>query len=720
MKFVVSLLAEPACKALFASLLMFAGAATAQPRVYSVPSTQALRTPTGSSNFQNASGVAITGDSIIVMDGGALLYRRAASGQWSYSRTLVADPGTAGPRDVAMTNNLAVIKVGATSTIWQNVNGNWQQAPTAAPITAPGRFAISLDRIMVGADGCTADALIYQKNASTGIWDVTGRIPAEDGTCANTPRPVELSYDYALVRGTTNILRSYRRNGTALVWPNAGNIALTGAAAADPGAAPALQGGTLVLNDLSYYRRTTSGWSRVNRLSPLNYPNGAGDAGRVHYRDNVLLVNDAPDGFEIGTTPYLYVKNSQGGFDHVGIIGGPNPGPSTSDFDISGRTVVKTSVSERGSIITEIVVYTLPDELPKPRAIVNNFEARDVSNFSTTAASQYALAGNSSNYIFRQSNQTADTAAVLNDSDWEDYQRVHAVLKPNAFSRANAWLGLAVRYIDENNYYFVSLGNDDVVRLQRKVNGAVTTLAQASHPIPIGTWKSVTLVAQGSRVYATITGLGAQLMVTDTALTHGSAALLTSGARADFDNLDAKSTPGFTVFSEEPPFLESRRDYTIVGGNWQSGSFPNGDGLRQSDTSGQALAIQGLPMDDQSIEVDVTLDTFASTNPTAWYGVVLRYVDANNFYYFSVRSSGQIQIRKVVNGVGTVLKAANLSVVPGDSQRLYFSAIGNELMAIVEGEVLIRAVDDDLPLGRFGLGTNRAGATYRYISAAQP
>ena len=719
MRNVVSFLAKPACRVLLASLLMFAGTAAAQPRVYSVPLTQGLRTPAGSINFENASGVAITGDSIIVMDGGALLYRRAASGQWNYSRTLVADPGTSGPRDVEMTNNLAVIKVGATSTIWQNVNGNWQQAPTAAPITAPGRFAISLDRIMVGADGCTADALIYQKNASTGIWDVTGRIPAEDGTCANTPRPVELSYDYALVRGTTNILRSYRR-GTALVWPNAGNIALTGAAAEFPDVAPALQGGTLVLNDLSYYRRTSTGWSRVNRLLPLDYPNGAGDSGRAHYRDNLLLVNDGPDGYQSGKTPYLYLKNSQGGFDHVGVIRGTISGASTGDFDISGRTVVTELVRERGSIITEIVVYTLPEDLPKPRAIVNNFDARDISNFSTTAGSQYALAGYSSNYIFRQSNQTADTAAVLNDSDWTDYQRVHAILKPNAFSRADAWLGLAVRYIDENNYYFVSLGNDDVVRLQRKLNGVVTTLAQASHPIPIGTWKSVTLVAQGSRIYTSITGLSAQVMATDTALSHGSAALLTSGARADFDNLDAKPTPGFTVFSEEPPFFESRRDYTIVGGDWQSGSFPSGDGLRQSDTSGQALAIQGLSMDDQSIEVDVTLDTFASTNPTAWYGVVVRYVDPNNFYYFSVRSSNQIQIRKVVNGVGTVLKAASFNVVPGDSQRLYFSAIGNELMAIVEGAVLIRAVDNDLPRGRFGLATNRAGATYRYISASQP
>ncbi len=694
----------------------FTGLAVAQQRVYTVPSSQGLRTPTGSFNFQNASALAITSDSIIVIDGGALLYRRAANGQWVFSRTLVADPGTFGPSDVAMKNNLAAIKVGATSTIWEKINGDWQQAPTAAPITAPGGFAISLDRIMVGGDGCTADALIYQKNTSTGIWDVTGRIPAEDGTCANTPRPVELNYDYALVRGTTKVLRSYRRNGTALVWPNAGNITLTGETAAWQ-TAPALQSGTLVLNDLSYYRRTASGWSRAGRLLPLDYPFGAGNSGGVLYRDGLLLVNDGTDGFQDGSRPYVYVKNAQGGFEHVGKFSGS--GPVTSDFDISGNTAVSILTSSRGSIINEVVAYNLPADIANRRAIANNFDARDISSFSTTAGSEYTLAGNSSNTVLRQSHRTADTAAVLETSEWADYQAIEADLKPNAFSRANSWLGLAVRYIDENNYYFVSLGNDDVVRLQRKVNGAVTTLDEFSRAVPIGTWQTVSLVAYGTTISAYIDG-DAVLDATDTTTTPGRAAVLTSAARADFDNLYVAATGPFWVLSEEPPFQESTRDYTIVGGSWQSGEFADGAGLRQSDTSGQAFAIQGVPMGDQRIMVDVTINTFATTNPVAWYGVVARFVDANNYYYLSLRSSNQLQIRKVVNGVATVLKAVSFTSVPGDSYRLELTVIGNELAASVDGVVLGRAVDNDLARGRFGLATNRAVATYSLISAWQP
>lgn len=700
----------------FASL--FAGGQVfAQPRVYTVPVVQGLTTPAGRTNFENAQAVAIDGDSIIVIDGGALLYRRDASGRWNYSRTLIADPGAGGARDVVMKNSLAIIKVGATATIWEKVGGQWVQGATAAPITGPGGFAISTNRIMVGADGCAADALIYQRVAA-GIWDITGRIPPDDGSCANTARPVELNYDNALVRGSGNILRSYRRDGSALVWRHFANLTVTDGPTAFR-LPPALQSDTLVVDDLNQYRRSSIGWTSAGRVVPLNFPNGAGDQGPVLYRDNVLLVNDLTDVADVGRRPYLYVKNAQGSFDHVGILGSPFGGPMTIDFDLSGSTAVGISQSGRGTIINELAIYKLPVNLVRPRAIANNFDARDIGDFATTPGSEYALAGNQYNYLYRQSNRTADTAAVLANSDWTDYQSVEAVVKANAFARPDAWLGLAIRYVDENNHYFVSLGNDDVLRLQRKVDGVTTTLTQAPQPVDIGAWHHVRLVAAGSRLQVYFDG-DIDLEYGDTALSHGEVALLTSGARADFDNLIAKSTGGFSVFNEEPPYQETRRDYSLYGGTWTSGFFDDNAGLRQSDTSGQAIAVQGVSMDDQSITADVTLDTFATTSPVSWYGVVTRFVDPNNYYFLSVRSSNQVQIRKVVNGVSTVLKAVTFNAVPGDSQRLEFRAIGNELTAWVDGVIVARAVDDDLSRGRFGLATYRAGATYTLISAQQP
>ncbi len=97
-----------------------------------------------------------------------------------------------------------------------------------------------------------------------------------------------------------------------------------------------------------------------------------------------------------------------------------------------------------------------------------------------------------------------------------------------------------------------------------------------------------------------------------------------------------------------------------------------------------------------------------------------RYVDSQNYYYLSVRSSNSLQIRKVVNGVVTVLKTVTLTIQPGGNHDYGLEVRGNELSAIVDGIVLARALDDSLTSGQYGLATYRAGATFSRVSAVQP
>jgi hypothetical protein len=56
-----------------------------------------------------------------------------------------------------------------------------------------------------------------------------------------------------------------------------------------------------------------------------------------------------------------------------------------------------------------------------------------------------------------------------------------------------------------------------------------------------------------------------------------------------------------------------------------------------------------------------------------WFGLLARYIDARNHYYVTVRSTGQVQIRKIVNGVNTVLGTANFTAVPGRYNDVRFS-----------------------------------------------
>jgi hypothetical protein len=710
-------------KSLLILLLAIPCLTLAEPRVYSVQPFQTnLATPVSPLDLR-VDDVAIDGDSIIATTPtDAYLFRRGADGEWSYSRTLWHVDDNAGIiSQVRMKNLIAIIKIGALSTIWEKIGGEWVQAPTAAPITGVGGFAISTNRIMVGANGCNFDAYIYEKNAS-GIWGVTGRIPADDASCdGNEPRRVDLNYDFAVVgtnktgvNVTSEVVRTYRKNGTSLLWASAGNITLTGDdAELEP--APDLQLDTLVIGGVLQYRRTSAGWVRVGTVRPLDYVAGTGRGGTAVYRDGVFMVSDFHYTYGGGSQPYVYVKNPQGTFDHVGVLARAG---SIIQFDISGDSIVAVSSDGRGYVEEWLNVYKLPADRSRPAAIPNNFDAQDIGDFSFSAGSQYSLAGNFANYLLRQSNLIADTAAILETSEWTDYQSVEADLRINAGATPGSRVGLAVRYLDADNYYCVTVGGGEgLIRLQRKLNGVLTTLAQANYPVVGGSWQNLRLIADEGGIaayYAT-----GSLRADDTSLQHGRVAALTWGARADFDNLLARSTGGFALLSDELPADRLDRPYTLLGGNWQQDSTTEHHGYRQTDTSGQALAVTGPTLQDQSVAVRVRLDEFATTNPVAWYGVLARYVDPSNFYYLSVRSSNQLQIRKVVNGVITVLKATAYTPVPGEEHTLTLTTIGNELTASLDGAVVARAIDNDLTEGQFGFGTYRASAGFINVDVLQ-
>lgn len=82
--------------------------------------------------------------------------------------------------------------------------------------------------------------------------------------------------------------------------------------------------------------------------------------------------------------------------------------------------------------------------------------------------------------------------------------------------------------------------------------------------------------------------------------------------------------------------------------------------------------------------------------------------------------SSQLQIRKIVDGVTSVLAATSLSTTPGQLRGYELRAQGNELHAFVNGERVATAVDSDLPMGRYGIGTYRTAASFSGISATQP
>jgi hypothetical protein len=673
------------------------------------------------------SAVGIDGNSIILvtrMNNGTrtTLWRQGARGRWAQSRVLsdVTLPGDQRKADVAMKNGIAAVRISKQRIlIFERVNDDWTQTDALDNPDYVGGLAISGSRILLGATGCPegTDAFVFEKNLTTGRWGVTGRIDLDLYGCDHA-HLLDLNNSTAafLVPGTVQV---YRRNGSAVDWELSDEFdppASTGDSSS-PAGPVAIQGDVIVAPGNGYFRVDATGhhWDLVGRITPLDYWTGSGRGGRPVWRDGVLLNTDSPDGYRMQSKLYAYSPNAAGGFDHAAVL---YTGFTPTDYDVSGRTVVVCGESD-DIVVTDTVtrVFTLPDPLVGADAIAQDFETRDVSGITQAGNAGFGLAGTAQSMVLRSA-AGGDAIAVLNGSNWRGYEYVEADVTPRAVASGDPWVGLALRYTDANNFYFASIHGSHEMRISRKVNGVVTTLSRVALPFLLTETRRFTFTIDGKSMTAEVTGVDTheQLTVDDTTFGGGSVALLTSRARADFDNVLARQTARFTFADRRYDDMNLYgREWTFSGAGWNEDYL----GLKQPDDRGSGSAVIGVPVVDQDLDATLRLDSFGSTNPVSSFAVMARYVDARTYYSLSVRSSGTIQLRKTVGGVTTVLRAANFA--PGRGYRQYgLRVIGRELHGYVDGELVLVANDGDISTGAYGLSTYHAAISSSRFYASQP
>lgn len=123
------------------------------------------------------------------------------------------------------------------------------------------------------------------------------------------------------------------------------------------------------------------------------------------------------------------------------------------------------------------------------------------------------------------------------------------------------------------------------------------------------------------------------------------------------------------------------------------------------DTDTELWANPGLDFSDVQIEVDATLESGPEDND---FGVICRYQDIDNFYYFIVTSDGYYGILKVKDGdtelfggeeMGTTdaVKAGNAA------NHVRADCVGSTLTLYVNGEQLDSQTDADFVSGDVGL-----------------
>jgi hypothetical protein len=708
----------------------------AETRPYAMQETARIALPAGA----HAKYVAIEGDlilaSVALPNGTATvqLYQRRSATSWTLSRTLLtfgySDEFAFNSPQVAMEGGIAVVLTGAQIAVFERAKGWARSAVAPADRLASSDLRIDGQRIMVGSGNC-GDAVIYEPDAS-GTWVVTANLKGTGGQCSSDgdwSGGFDLSGSYAIVPSTTADPADepsyvFRRGGTPAQWTRVGTLPVSGL---EPFTALHVLRGSVALAYPFEFRvtspallewiRSGSTWTLQPELRALDsYAGAYASRGSTLDQRGAWTVQLRPQSeadLNPGNAIDVWHQATDNTFTRVAQLHARvNDLHDAAVYE--NRVVAATNdLANDGS---DIVVFELPANLATPAPIRDDFEGGNGATWQTAGGAQFSIAaGPNGTHRYRQAATAAFATATLDASDWVN-QALEAEVGQTSNTSTQGYVAVGVRWDGAASGYFARIRNDNTLQLVKRIDGIETVLGASQSARYAGRHR-LQIEARDRLLTVYLDGVRT-LTAFDASLKHGQAVLATSATKADFDNVYVSPLrqPLFNM-----DFSYQREDaWTANGGTWdyaQSGSVRN---KTQLSAAGTARAITGVATGDQINEARVRADT-SSTSDGSWVGVMARYVDANNLYYLSLRRSGRLLLRKLVNGVATDLKSSQPGVsASGQFHTLRLEATGDRLRAFLDGQFQFETRDSEFPTGRPAIATGNSKATFSSFVSYQP
>lgn len=700
--------------------------------------------------FQFSHGeVAIDGNSAIVVgsraqpepndflfDLAAYLFERDAAGNWRFVRKLTERSQTVDtPRfdmTVAMNQGVAAVTSDRLH-VFERTAAGWVEAPASGnPNTTD--MEIDAGTILASSGTCSWDAEPFRK-ASNGSWTAFGRITGGQYGCLANARggDVDISGNRAIVMNnvqgaiTTADARIYQV-GAAPPWAHVATLTSPDGAGVQFGPSVALRGDTALVSGphagpngaygpgTYVFNRDAGGvWNAAPRIE---WPTAMlTTTYSIELRDNfVLQAQTNPDSFP-GVD--VHQRQSDGTFRYVARLTARTATQQLFHQESLGDSV---AVSGRTVIVNgsdAAYIYNLPTSFAQPAVQQEDFQLGNASRWTPLAGSSFAVAGSGVRRVYRQSSVAGNAASLLADTNWQN-QSIEADIRPTAFSGADRWVGLVVRYQDAGNYYYLTLRSSNVLDLRRIVNGTFVTLTSVTLPVTLNKNYRLRLQAVGTYLKVYLDGsVVPQLQISDDSLRQGQAGVMMYRARADYDNVVVSPNPVQRVMQSDfaqldtYPWVTPTGQWSIVREGQPTSTFV----LRQSDLSGGGRATTGVPIDDQVVMARARPIGYSGSD--RWFGLIARYRDAGNYYYVTLRNSNNISLRKLVNGVIHNIASAPMSVT-GATYALRFEAIGSSLRVYVNGELVLQGTDASHSVGTYGMATYKASVSFDDFLAFQP
>ena len=429
----------------------------------------------------------------------------------------------------------------------------------------------------------------------------------------------------------------------------------------------------------------------------------------IRFVGDRAYANFGPEG-EIG----VFVRESERLYRHRATLSLANPTGGT--FAMGSFDVDNDRVAALGNASKTVYVFRVPTTLTPPTRLQETFEGASTPNWVAWGKTDWRLATTGGSRVFRQHNTEGDARAILQTFDGTD-QSIQADVRFLSLAGSTPWAGFMVRYTDPQNFYYL-LVNATSVQIRRMHNGVFGPIAQVPFSLVVGRMYQFRLEAVGTRLRAFVNGNMVAEAV-DATHARGRVGLTMWRTSAEYDNVVVAASPQRELFRD--PFSNAccTRPWTAIPSNQWTLQLTGDEGVyRQASTSGPARAVNGAPTQDQIVGATVRPLQFNASG-TGFVGLLARHVNQTNYYY-GVLTQNRVSLRKVVNGVVTVLDETPYTVTPNTAYVVRLEAVGSWIRMYVGGWLMVERQDDSLKTGKYGLVTQDASATFDNFRALGP
>jgi hypothetical protein len=168
---------------------------------------------------------------------------------------------------------------------------------------------------------------------------------------------------------------------------------------------------------------------------------------------------------------------------------------------------------------------------------------------------------------------------------------------------------------------------------------------------------------------------------------------------------------------EAPPAQVHEFELSSDGAAWQPAAGStfsvvragNTGVYRQASTEGNPSSSLTTSAANQAIQVEVWPRAIDGTS--AWVGLTTRR-NGSSYYYVTLRASGRIELKRMVNGTFTTLAGAAATFATGQKYRLRLESIGSAHRVYLDDIPVLTARDSTLREGVPGVMMYRAAADY--------